>query len=122
MPNVSQTALQKIAINISGGHFMTAIKSANVNARIDQNVKKEAEAILTRIGLPRSVAIDMFYRQIILRGGIPFPVTIPQDKLPARDSMSIADFNSLMETGLKQAKENDSHDFDAVFEDSESTQ
>ena len=101
---------------------MTAIKTANVNARIDQNVKKEAEAILTRIGLPRSVAIDMFYRQIILRGGIPFPVTIPQDKLPARDSMSIAEFNSLMETGLKQAKENDSHDFDAVFEDSESTQ
>jgi len=98
---------------------MAAVKTANVNARIDQNIKKEAEAILSRIGLPRSVAIDMFYRQIILRGGIPFPVTIPQSKLPARDSMSSSEFNSLMETGLKEAKKNDSYDFDEVFEELE---
>ena len=47
---------------------MAATKTANINARIDQRIKTEAEAILTRLGLPRSVAIDLYYRQIIIHG------------------------------------------------------
>ena len=98
---------------------MTAVKTANVNARIDQNVKKQAEAILSRIGLPRSVAIDAFYRQIIIHGGIPFPLTIPASKLPVYDEMSVAEFNQMMATGLAQAKANDPSGMDEVFEELE---
>ena len=98
---------------------MTAIKTANVNARIDQNIKTQAEAILSRLGLPRSVAIDAFYRQIIMHGGIPFSMTIPESKLPAYDDMSVAGFNQAMETGLAQAKADDSFDMDEVFEELE---
>ena len=94
---------------------MPAIKTANVNARIDLNVKTQAEAILSRLGLPRSVAIDAFYRQIIIRGGIPFSLTIPESKLPAGDEMSAAEFNQMMATGLAQAKADDSFDVDEVF-------
>ena len=94
---------------------MAAIKTANVNARIDQNVKTQAEAILSRIGLPRSVAIDAFYRQIIIHGGIPFSLTIPESKLPAYDEMNTAEFNQMMATGLVQAKADDSFDIDEVF-------
>ena len=36
---------------------MPATKTANVNARIDLNVKTQAESILSQLGLPRSVAI-----------------------------------------------------------------
>ena len=99
---------------------MAAIKTANVNARIDLNVKTTAEAILSRIGLPRSVAIDAFYRQIIIHGGIPFPLTIPDSKLPAFDEMSAAQFNEMMATGLSQAKSDDSFDMDEVFNELES--
>ncbi len=92
-----------------------ATKTANVNARIQQDIKQQAEAILTRMGLPRSVAIDMFYRQIIMHDGIPFPVTIPSS-VPARDRMSDARFNALMQIGYEQAQADDSYDFDDVFD------
>lgn len=91
---------------------MPAIKTANVNARIDHNIKTQAEAILTQLGLPRSVAIDAFYRQIIIHGGLPFSLTIPESKLPAYDDMSVAEFNQMMTTGLAQAKADDSFDMD----------
>ncbi len=99
---------------------MAAVKTANVNARIDLGVKMQAEAILSRIGLPRSVAIDAFYRQIIIHGGIPFSLTIPEPKLPSRDTMREDTFNQMMSTGLSQAKADDSYDFDEVFDRLES--
>lgn len=98
---------------------MAAVKTANVNARIDRNVKTQAEAILSKIGLPRSVAIDAFYRQIIFHGGIPFALTVPESKLPAYDEVSVAEFDQMMATGLAQAKADDSFDTDEVFEELE---
>lgn len=95
------------------------VKTANVNARIDQNVKKQAEAILSQIGLPRSVAIDAFYRQIIIHGGIPFSLTIPESSLPIRESMTAAEFDQMMTAGLAQAKADDSFDADEVFSELE---
>ena len=36
-----------------------ATKTANVTARIQPNIKEQAEAILDRLGIPVSVFIDM---------------------------------------------------------------
>ena len=99
--------------------MMPATKTANVNARIDQNVKSQAEAILAKIGLPRSVAIDLYYRQIIMHGGIPFALTIPEPALPVREKMTGKQFDQMMATGLEQAKADDSYDFNQVFDDLE---
>ena len=44
-----------------------AAKTANVTARIQPNIKEQAEAILERLGIPVSVFIDMTYRQVIMR-------------------------------------------------------
>ena len=52
-------------------------KSANLYARIEPEVKEEAERILTVLGIPASNAINMFYKQIILQKGLPFEVKIP---------------------------------------------
>ncbi len=96
-----------------------AVKTANVNARIDQNIKTQAEAILSKIGLPRSVAIDTFYRQIIIHGGLPFSLTIPDSRLPAYDDISVAEFNQMMAAGLAQAKSDDSYALEEVFDELE---
>ncbi|MFU0570787.1 type II toxin-antitoxin system RelB/DinJ family antitoxin [Gardnerella vaginalis] len=69
--------------------------SANVNVRIQENIKQQAEKILETIGIPRATAIDMFYRQIILNNGIPFSLTIPKS-LPAQNDMDEKTFNALM--------------------------
>ena len=47
-------------------------KTANIYARIEPDVKDQAESILSTLGIPVSSAINMFYKQIILQHGIPF--------------------------------------------------
>ena len=91
-----------------------AVKTANVTARIQPNIKEQAEAILERLGIPVSVFIDMTYRQVIMRDGVPFSLDIP-DKLATRDSITQAEFNTMMQTGLAQAKRNDSLSVDEAF-------
>lgn len=95
-----------------------AAKTANVNSRMQSDIKQQAERILERLGIPRSVAIDMYYRQIIAHNGIPFSVTLPA-AVPARDEMTNAEFNRMMATGLQQAKDDDSFNVDEVFKDLE---
>ena len=79
-----------------------ATKSANVTARIQPEIKRQAEAVLDRIGMPVSVLIDTLYRQIIMTGGIPYSLTVPQ--LPTRDSLTDEQFDRVMEKGYYQAK------------------
>ena len=45
---------------------------ANVNIRIDQEIKKKAETIFKGLGLTPTSAITMFYIQTIRNNGIPF--------------------------------------------------
>ena len=85
-----------------------ATKTANVTARIQPNIKEQAEAILDRLGIPVSVFIDMTYRQVIMRDGVPFSLDIP-DKFATRDSITQAEFDTMMQTGLAQVKKNDSY-------------
>ena len=53
-----------------------AAKTANLYARVEPDIKEQAEAILSTLGIPASNAINMFYRQIILQQGLPFDVKI----------------------------------------------
>ena len=52
-------------------------KSAMIRARMEPRVKAEAEAVLDTIGLSPAEAIRLFYRQVTLHRGLPFPVRIP---------------------------------------------
>lgn len=52
-------------------------KSANLYARIEPDLKEQAENILAALGIPASNAITMFYKQIILQNGLPFEVKLP---------------------------------------------
>lgn len=88
-------------------------KSANVTARVQPEIKRQAEAILDRIGLPVSVLIDTLYRQIIMTGSVPFSLSIP--KLPTRDSLTDAQFNAMMEKGYNQAKSGEGLPIDEAF-------
>jgi DNA-damage-inducible protein J len=52
-------------------------KSTTVRARIEPNLKREAEGMLEQLGLSATQAITLFYRQVTLRKGLPFDVVIP---------------------------------------------
>lgn len=78
-------------------------KTANVLARVEPEVKEEAENILNQIGVPASVVINMLYKQIIYTRGIPFSLTLNHEPM-ARNEMTDKEFDSIMEKGLAQAK------------------
>ena len=54
-------------------------KSAVVHARIEPQTKEKAEKVLQKLGLTPTEAIRLFYHQICLYGGLPFPVLVPND-------------------------------------------
>lgn len=54
-------------------------KTAVVHARIEPQTKKKAEGVLKKLGMSPTEAIRLFYKQICLRGGLPFPILIPND-------------------------------------------
>ena len=55
-------------------------KSEVVRARIEPDIKHNAEAILKNLGLSNSQAIGLFYKQIILNQGLPFDLKIPNEE------------------------------------------
>ena len=76
-----------------------ATKSANLYARIEPDVKEQAEAILDALGIPASNAINMFYKQIILNRGLPFEVKIPAARQVDISRMSAETLDAELEKG-----------------------
>ena len=57
-------------------------RTANVFARVEPEVKEQAEQVLDRLGIPMSNAVGMFLRQIVLQRGIPLWSTICLRNIP----------------------------------------
>ena len=55
------------------------MKTATIHARIEPQIKIQAEGVLHNLGITPTEAIRIFYRQISLRGGLPFAVEIPNE-------------------------------------------
>ena len=51
----------------------------NINIRMDENIKKQAEDLFSELGLNMTTAFNMFVRQAINKGGIPFEVVRKDD-------------------------------------------
>lgn len=46
--------------------------------RIDSTVKTEANELFSELGIDMSSAVNIFLRQCILHGGLPFKVEVPK--------------------------------------------
>ncbi|WP_338553504.1 type II toxin-antitoxin system RelB/DinJ family antitoxin [Paenibacillus sp. KS-LC4] len=51
----------------------------NINIRMDEDLKKEAESLFSDLGLNMTTAVNIFVRQSIRQGGIPFEITTQTD-------------------------------------------
>lgn len=58
-------------------------KTAMIRARMEPDLKTEAEHVLAQVGLTPTEAIRLFYRQVSLQGGLPFEVRVPNAKTKA---------------------------------------
>ena len=94
-----------------------ATKSENLYARIEPEVKEQAESILSALGIPASNAINMFYKQIILQRGLPFDVKIPSSRPVDMSSLSETELSAELEKGYADIKAGRTREANVVFAD-----
>ncbi len=54
-------------------------KTKSTTVRLDPDLKQDVEDIFADLGLSTSQAIVLFYKQVLLRRGLPFDVRIPNE-------------------------------------------
>jgi len=54
-------------------------RTATIQARIDPEVKKDAQAIFNKLNISMSEAISLYLTQVALQKGIPFEIKIPNE-------------------------------------------
>lgn len=79
--------------------------TAAVYARIDPQLKKDVEAILSQLNVTPSSLIQMLYGQIKLTKGIPFEIKLPNERPLFLDEMTEKELAEKIERGLKDVEE-----------------
>ncbi|MBR1811640.1 MAG: type II toxin-antitoxin system RelB/DinJ family antitoxin [Clostridia bacterium] len=93
-------------------------KTATLNLRVNPAVKHSAEEVLAMLGIPMSVAIDMYLNQISLTGGIPFAVILP--KAPASvnaDEMTDDELREKLKNGYDDIAKGNVRSVQSAFSD-----
>ena len=94
-------------------------KSANVFARVEPELKNEAEAVLDQLGVPMSNAITMFLRQIVLKQGLPFEVSLPHRRPLVLSELTAEQWNEELNRSYQQALRGEGVSLDQAFDDLE---
>ena len=92
-------------------------KTANLYARIEPNLKNEAETILGGLGIPVSNAINIFYRQIVIHRGLPFQVRLAPRPLVTAATMPDSDLDAEIQRGLDDLESGRTRPFRDVAEE-----
>lgn len=58
---------------------------STIAVRVDENLKKEANAIYQELGLDMTTAVRLFLKQTVLTKGIPFPISLERPTLSDDD-------------------------------------
>jgi DNA-damage-inducible protein J len=56
------------------------MKTSIINARVKPELKGDVEQILSKLGITTTQAITMFFEQIKINRGIPFPLQLPNEE------------------------------------------
>ena len=75
-------------------------RTSNVFARVEPEIKEQAEQVLDKLGIPMSNAVGMFLRQVVLQRGLPFEVKLPQEAPIAYGALSKPQFDTEIEKGM----------------------
>lgn len=85
-----------------------------VYARIDTDLKNNAENILNQLGISPSSAIQMLYSQIVLTQGFPLNLHLPSAKPTAIGGMSRAEIDTELMKGVNSLKSGKTYTADEV--------
>lgn len=89
-------------------------RTANVFARVEPELKEQAESVLDQLGIPMSNAVGMFLRQIVLQKGIPFEMKLPRTAPLTYGSLTKEQFDKEIEKGMSDVKAGRVYSADAI--------
>ena len=77
-------------------------KTETIRARVDPELKRQAEDLFSELGLSVTEAITLFYKQVTAHHGLPFAVKIPNAESiealkQANDREGLVEYASLEE-------------------------
>ena len=58
-------------------------KTTSLNIKIDQDIKKQADALFNAMGMTLTTAVNIFVRQAVQEQAIPFKISLDNDRLIA---------------------------------------
>ena len=64
--------------------------NAPTQIRIDADIKRQANALFSVLGIDMSTAVNIFLRQCVMRGGLPFEVGVPEYSKETIEAMAEA--------------------------------
>ncbi|MCR5789965.1 MAG: type II toxin-antitoxin system RelB/DinJ family antitoxin [Lachnospiraceae bacterium] len=76
--------------------------TANVFARVEPEIKKQAENVLDQLGIPMSNAVGMFLRQVVIQRGIPFEMKLPAKRPLAMGELTKEQFDAELLKGMNE--------------------
>jgi len=53
-------------------------KTANINVRTESEIKQRIENLYSQFGITVSDAVNIFFHQSLMQGGLPFQMQIPE--------------------------------------------
>ena len=62
-------------------------ETTNVSIRMDKDLKDQAEHLFNDLGMNMSVALNIFVRQAVRQGRIPFEITTHTDNFYSKENM-----------------------------------
>jgi len=68
---------------------------AQISMRMDDDLKKQAEALFDDLGLSMSAAFTVFVKQSLRQGGIPFEITTNPFELKAQTIAAMQEANEI---------------------------
>ena len=77
-------------------------RTANVFARVEPEIKEQAENVLDQLGIPMSNAVGMFLRQVVIQRGIPFEMKLPAKRPLAMGELTKEQFDAELLKGMNE--------------------
>ncbi|OEF97049.1 type II toxin-antitoxin system RelB/DinJ family antitoxin [Desulfuribacillus alkaliarsenatis] len=79
-------------------------KTTSIFARVEPEIKEQAEMVLNKLGIPMSSAVNIFLRQVVIQNGLPFDVKITHNKTLAFEDLTTEEFHYEIEKGFSDLR------------------
>jgi DNA-damage-inducible protein J len=113
---LEKTAKVCYAVKRKGENDMA--NTTNVNVRVDEDLKRQAEYVFSELGMNLSTALNLFLHSAVRYGGIPFDLRI-HPKPPGLEGMSKAEIDAKLEKGFASMKSGRGRPANEVFNELE---